>query len=117
MPCLFNGGLLCLINKDSDIFLLNFLLGRPLLRTVKSSEVPVVWLAANACLNIHEFITFSTRLKEIFQLLHQLRINNLTHTHTHTHTQFACPPIRTCEHTLKHIKRDIKFYQKTKTCN
>ena len=29
---------------------------------------------------------FSTRLKQIFQLLHQLRINNLTHTHTHTHT-------------------------------
>ena len=52
---------------------------------------------------------FSTRLKQIFQLLNRLRINNLTHTHTHIHTHLLVLPYKEIqgEHTLKHVKREI----------
>ena len=50
---------------------------------------------------------FSTRLKEIFLLLHQLRINNLTHTHTHTHLLALPYKGIQGEQMLKHIKREI----------
>ena len=50
---------------------------------------------------------FSTRLKQIFHLLHQLRINNLTHTHTHAHLLVLPYKEIQGEHTLKHIKREI----------